>query len=174
MAGEDLRLRVAFHDNGFVAWAQRNPERAQKVLPRFLHRAGQIAVKEMRSVTRERFGKIGVRHPGLGPPTGALGGSVKATLVGQHVDVGPHVPYAAFVNWPTAPHVIRAKRARFLHWTSRIVFGGKKSRKNHHFAKEVVHPGFQGHHFLERTIVRIRPKLMQEGRRLIEREVLDR
>lgn len=62
------------------------------------------------------------------------------------------VPYAGYVRWGTRPHVIRARRAKFLrfYWpkVGRVVF-----------FKKVNHPGTKPNYFLERALNRVAREL---------------
>lgn len=61
-----------------------------------------------------------------------------------------HTPYAGFVVDGTGPHVISARAARALHWTS----GGEDR-----FALRVNHPGTKANPFARRAVEPLRPVL---------------
>lgn len=166
----DFNLRVDYRDQQLRAWARDNPARVQRLMRTFLLKAGQLAVGEMKRVARERFGRIGVRHPGLGPPTGQLAATIRASAPTRtHVDISPNVPYEAAVDTGSRPHVILPRRAKALRWTTR---GGPRGGVM--FARRVQHPGFRGHFYVRRTADRIRPRLDRLMRALIQREVTNR
>jgi hypothetical protein len=160
-----MRVTVTVNDARLRAWARRNPEAARRAARRFLLQAGQLTVGDMRRVMRERFGRLGVRYPGRGPPTGATGASVSATQGTGFVDIGPNTPYAPFVDTGTRPHIIRPRRARMLRFPTP---GGGPGFV---LAREVHHPGFGGHFFIERTARRVEPKLHRLAARIIGEEV---
>jgi len=63
---------------------------------------------------------------------------------GVEVDLDK-VPYAGFVMYGTRPHVIRARRAKALHFR----MGGREV-----FCKSVNHPGTRPNRFMERALNR--------------------
>ena len=73
-----------------------------------------------------------------------------------------NVPYAKYVIDGTAPHEIRAKAARALHWSS---------PSGSHFAKVVHHPGTRPNDFVERTIVPLEPLIKQELSLILQEEL---
>jgi hypothetical protein len=61
--------------------------------------------------------------------------------------------HASWVEYPTRPHVITVRYAKWLHW--------EEPQGDHHFAKRVNHPGTKGQPFMhlayfkaERVIIR--------------------
>lgn len=158
-----MRVHIALDDAKLRAWAKQNPEAVRRGMHKFLLQAGQLATREMRLVMKQRFGRIGVRNPGRGPPTGATGASVRATRGTGFVDIGPSTPYAPFVDTGTRPHIIKPRRARFLRF---VPAGGGVA-----FAKKVNHPGFAGHFYIRRTAERVRPKLAPLAQRCIRQEM---
>lgn len=64
--------------------------------------------------------------------TGRLRQSISIQILQDRIVIGPHTEYAAYVEFGTKPHVIRAKNKKALAFYS----GGKRV-----IVKEVHHPG---------------------------------
>ncbi|WP_407454400.1 hypothetical protein [Methanobrevibacter sp.] len=61
-------------------------------------------------------------------------------------------PYWVYVQYGSAPHIIRPKHAKLLAW---------KDKDGKHFAKEVHHPGNAANPFVTRTARKVKPKLTE-------------
>lgn len=85
---------------------------------------------------------------GVGAGAGRLRDSIRyerqAAVTGITLLFTANTPYAKYVIDGTAPHEIRPKAARMLHWTGD---GGES-----HFGRVVHHPGTQPNNFAERAI----------------------
>jgi HK97 gp10 family phage protein len=75
--------------------------------------------------------------------TGRLRSSIKVVPQGNNVIMISMPDYALYVEFGTAPHIIRPKNAKALHWQT----GGKDV-----FAKIVHHPGTQPQPFIRNTL----------------------
>lgn len=74
--------------------------------------------------------------------TGFLRNSVRYEVTGNKLNI--HMPeYAFYIEFGTAPHIIRAVNAKALHWK----MGGKDM-----FAKVVHHPGTEPFPFIRAAI----------------------
>lgn len=83
--------------------------------------------------------------------TGKLANSVQKTVNPDSADIFTTTGYGAHANYPTKPHIIRAKFADFL----RFEIDGKTF-----FRKEVHHPGTKGAHFKEAAVAEASDELM--------------
>jgi len=91
--------------------------------------------------------------------TGNLRNSVTSVVQDFEAAIWNSANYAQYVNWDTKPHIIRAKRAKFLHFT---IAG------NDIFVKQVHHPGTKGKQFLEKTYAYLVGILPAETERIIK------
>jgi hypothetical protein len=90
---------------------------------------------------------------GKGPDAGRLRDSIHAVrrvgATSVTIEFYATAPYTRFVLDGTQPHVIRAVRARYLHW----VDAGGQDR----FAKQVNHPGTRPNRFPQRALAMVLP-----------------
>jgi HK97 gp10 family phage protein len=70
--------------------------------------------------------------------TGDLKKSITTSVTPNGIDINM-VEYAKYVEYGTAPHIIRAVNAKALHW---------KNNGKHVFAKQVFHPGTRPQPFI--------------------------
>lgn len=166
------RISIGLDDARLRQWSRTRPEAVQRAHRRFLFEAGQLGVKEMKGVARERFNRIGVRHPGVGKLTNRLRSTIHARRTRTYVDIQSRVYYDVYVDDGTRPHVILPKRGKALKFQV-FASSGRQGRvkSNTVFSRGVKHPGFKGHAFIRRTANRVRPKLDRIAVRAIEREV---
>ena len=93
--------------------------------------------------------------------TGRLRSSITSRSTSKSATIGTNVNYAAAVEHGSKPHIIRPKNKKALMWAT----GGKsaaglgrgpqgtlKGKGSFAFAKVVHHPGFKGHHYMERAL----------------------
>lgn len=129
----------------------------------------------MQGVARERFNRIGVRAPGMTTSRGALSASIRWTRGTNFVDIGPDVPYAAAVDQGSKPHFIFPRSALALRFRASPVGPRgpvKVTRGNKWvYARRVLHPGFAGHRYVQRTADRFRPVLRVKARQLVDKEM---
>lgn len=170
-------LRVRYEDLRLAQWATEAPNRARRVMQRFIPKAGAEGVRTMREVMGERFNRLGVRAPGMTTTRGLTRASVRATLGPRraYVDIGPNTPYAAYVDEGTKPHFIFPRSALALRFKRSPVGPRgpvKVTRGNKWvYAKRVLHPGFQGHRFTGRTRTRLKPRLRVLLRSVVNEEL---
>lgn len=83
--------------------------------------------------------------------TGYMRSTVRTSVSQFRAEISTNSGYGKSVNdgWP--PRVIKARNAKSLRFeiNGRVIF-----------RKSVMHPGFRGHHFKERTVEGARPKLL--------------
>ena len=98
---------------------------------------------------------------GRGPRAGRLRDSIRyerrTAAGGVTATFTAHTPYARWVVEGTAPHIIRATAARYLHWVD--------TSGHDHFAKQVNHPGTRPNPFPRRALAPLTPAMQ---RRLAE------
>lgn len=98
-----------------------------------------------------------------GPGSGRLRDSIRyeraTTPGGITITWTANVPYARFVTSGTAPHLIRPRAARALHWQA--AGGGR-------FARLVNHPGTQANPFAEHALERLLPDVQQRLQDIVE------
>lgn len=80
--------------------------------------------------------------------TGNLKNSIQASVDGLSAEVTANADYAAYVEYGTAPHVIRPRNAKVLAFQA----GGKTV-----FAAEVNHPGTPAQPFMTPAAEAVRP-----------------
>jgi hypothetical protein len=154
-----MNLRLHYRDAALDEWTRTHPAEARRAARMFLVQAGHLVRRTMAQVCLQKF----QRTPGAllagSRNSGSLVASIRPELMRDHVWIGPNVPHAAAVNDGSRPHVIRPRRARALHWMTLAAVGAGSRGKRGHFAAEVHHPGFAGHHFVEEAAVRAHPQL---------------
>lgn len=93
---------------------------------------------------------------------GRLRRSWKVRRSGQHTVIYTRVPYAKFVEYDTAPHVITPKKAKALRF-----------RVDGHlvFAARVMHPGTTGAFMLTKSTAQVQRELPRIGEREIRKWV---
>ena len=85
--------------------------------------------------------------------TGRLKNSIKFRKVRKGWEIYM-VGYALYVEFGTAPHIIRSKGKKALHW--------KKDSK-HYFAKLVHHPGTRPQPFIRNALRAYLPKIISDN-----------
>lgn len=83
--------------------------------------------------------------------TGALKNSITTTVSGDSIIVNME-DYGFYVEFGTAPHIIKPKSAKSLHW---------KKGSNNVFTKIVHHPGTQPQPFIRSTMYTKVPRILQ-------------
>ena len=84
-------------------------------------------------------------------PTGRLNRGHHAVINMFEGKVENRVQYWHYVNFGTKPHIITPRRGKALHWVS----GGQ-----HHYARQVQHPGIKPRHFVEAAVTQFYHKDM--------------
>jgi len=84
--------------------------------------------------------------------TGRLKTSIKVVPQGNNVIMISMVDYALYVEFGTAPHIIKPKNAKALHWKQNAVGPRGGKIKEDVFAKIVHHPGTKPQPFIRNTL----------------------
>lgn len=160
---------------------------AKRAVRSFLLQAGQLGRSEMVEFVKGKFKN----------PKGPLAASIRYVITGDEARISPNVPYAAFVNDGTRPHVIRAKNARALAIPraggqivfrqgrapeggvgprqrlakTRFKYGGKSTTTGVIFRQSVQHPGTTGYHYAEHTASELERRLPSLLEAVVAREV---
>lgn len=91
---------------------------------------------------------------------GRLQRSWRIKRIGNTTVLYTRVPYAAYVEYDTAPHAIVPKKQQALRFRA----NGKTI-----FAKRVMHPGTTGHFMLTKTVAAVSRELTRIGDREVEK-----
>lgn len=115
--------------NTLTEYAQTFPVKTDKIITRWKKEGATETQNYMRTIANYK--------------TGFLRASITTTETEKGFSVTPTAPYAGYVNMGFKPHMIFPVHAKFLRW---IGMDGQP-----HYAKKVMHPGYIGSRFVQRT-----------------------
>lgn len=131
----EVNIKVDMRE--FRAWSEKLEKGNQTLLRRLMDESGSTIQELIRQNAPVR--------------TGALRDSITIERVSTDtVLVGPTVPYAPFVEFGVVAHEIVPVKAQAL----RFQIDGETV-----FAKRVLHPGFEGRHFIKQSSEEAIPRL---------------
>lgn len=132
-----VRPSITVDTKSFETWIEKRLSLEDQTLTDFKHKGADLTLEEM--VKQAPRGK-----------TGRLKQSIVHEITEKGFSVFPVVSYAKFVEHGTRPHLIIPRFAKVLRWLHQEVPV---------FSMYVMHPGFKGRKFVEKTQKIVVPKL---------------